>query len=262
MGFLPDTAWIQGIGHYISAKGGAHGPGTIANDHMLAELITAGSVYDPDGRELCGPGWLFMHRPGQQTIYRSEPHGHYECLTIRITMHQAPAEPDWPRAFRWGDPESAVSFAGEMLYAYHRRGVDPVVLSQLVWSQLHFQLDQYLRREQPNRFPPRVARAIAYMESNYQQDIGVESLAEQVGLSASHLHARFREFVGMSPHKYLNQIRMRAARLRLVTSVKSISVIAVEVGFANTESFCRAFRRQFNTTAAAYRKRYTVYRGA
>lgn len=258
---VPAQPWLQSVGHYISGRGGAGGPATVADGLLLVELITAGAVYDPQQEHLRGPGWVFVHRPGQQTIFRSASDGHYECLTLHIDLDRAPPGPDWPRQFLWDEPESALLFAREMLMASHRRGVDPLVQSQLVWSQLMFRLDQFRRHAQPAGLPPRVAKAVSFLEAHFAQDLSVADLATLVQLSPSHLHARFREHVGVSPHRYLNQVRMRVARHQLVATVEPIHHIARRVGFSNAESFCRAFRRQFDTTAAAYRKRFTVYRG-
>jgi hypothetical protein len=203
--------WLIKVGHYISPRGGASTPSTIGPDLMLVELITAGAVYDPAQEQLRGPGWVFVHRPGQQTIFRSPADGHYECLTLLCDHRIAPDDPDWPRQFNWGEPQSASLFAREMLVAFHRRGVDPLVQSRLVWSQLHFRLDQFLRREQPSHLPPPVAKVVTYLDVHYARDLSVADLAIIAGLSTSHLHARFREHLDMTPHRYLNRVRMRVA---------------------------------------------------
>jgi AraC-like DNA-binding protein len=87
----------------------------------------------------------------------------------------------------------------------------------------------------------------------------VEDLAAHFGLSASHLHARFREHVGMTPHQHLILQRMRSARHLLVTTSAPIKSIARDVGYANPENFCRAFKKHCGLTAAAYRRKFIPY---
>ena len=84
-------------------------------------------------------------------------------------------------------------------------------------------------------------------------------MAAHVDLSASHLHARFREFVGMSPHQYVINRRLQEARHRLATTSAPIKAIAADIGYANTETFCRAFKSRCNITAATYRRKYMIY---
>jgi len=97
---------------------------------------------------------------------------------------------------------------------------------------------------------------MAHMDRHYAEPLGVEDLAARFGLSASHLHAQFREHVGMTPHQHLILQRMRSARHKLVTTSDPIKSIAREVGYTNTENFCRAFRKHGGLTAAAYRRKF------
>jgi len=72
-------------------------------------------------------------------------------------------------------------------------------------------------------------------------------------------HAQFRQHLGKSPHQCLILQRMRAARHKLVTTGEPIKAIAQDVGYANTENFCRAFRKHCGLTAAAYRRKFIPY---
>lgn len=250
---------LMRIGYYRSPPGGAVAPYRVSSGILLFELITDGAVYAPDGHDLCGAGWIFVHHPGQQTIWRTDPGGHYECLTVQFGLPLGPDEDAWPRAYRWEDADGAVVFAHEMLHAFHHAGLDRGVLGNYVWSQFRYRLDCSRRRERRVEVPSRLAAVISFVERRYAEPIGVETLAAQVGLSASHLHALFREHVKMSPHQYLVRQRMRAARHLLVAGTAPVKAIARDVGYANTESFCRAFRQYTGLTAAAYRRQHQVY---
>jgi AraC-like DNA-binding protein len=52
---------------------------------------------------------------------------------------------------------------------------------------------------------------------------------------------------------------MRSARHKLVTTGAPIKSIAMDVGYANTENFCRAFKKHCGLTAAAYRRKFIPY---
>jgi len=255
------TAKVIRMGYYTSVKGGAPKPFQIPDGMLCFELITAGSVYSPEGdpAELYGAGWIFVHLAGQHTVWRSAPDSHYECMTVSFNTARIPDSETWPRAFFWEDINQAVSFAHEMLYARHNTRVDQENLGDLIWSQFRFRLDLF-RRKSKQQIPPRVAAVMNYIEKHYAEYIAIDHLAERAGLSASHLHAYFRTFVKVTPHQYLIQQRMQAARHSLATTNTPIKALAREVGYANTEHFCRAFKRNFGMTAAEYRYKYMVYK--
>jgi transcriptional regulator GlxA family with amidase domain len=113
--------------------------------------------------------------------------------------------------------------------------------------------------ERPTVIPPVVAGVLNHMDRFSAEPLGIEELAARFGLSASHLHALFRQHVGRTPHQHLILQRMRAARHRLVATREPIKSIARDFGYANTENFCRAFRQHCGMTTAAYRRTFTPY---
>lgn len=250
-------SFLMAVGYFASPLGGAPGAAVVHPGGLLFELITAGAVYDPGGSDLCGPGWIFAHREGQRTIWRSPPDRHYECLTINVRADRAQPAVDWPRQFYWDPRDGALGFARDMLHDFHHRGVDPALQGDLIWSQLRYRLERFKRRELPRALPPRIASVMAHIDQHYARDLAIDELAQVAGLSPSHLHARFKEQLGTTPHRYQLEQRMREARHRLVGTREPVSAIAAAVGYANTESFCRAFRRLHQSTALAYRRRFT-----
>lgn len=255
------TPKVIRMGYYTSGKGGAPKPFQIPDCMLCFELITSGSVYPPSGdqTQLYGSGWIFVHRPGQHTVWRTEPDSHYECMTVSFNTALIDTKVEWPEAFFWEDINQAVSFAHEMLYARHHTRVDQEILGDLIWSQFRFRLDLF-RRKSKQQIPPRVAAVMNYIEKHYAEDMDVDTMAEHAGLSASHLHAYFRTFVKVTPHQYLIRQRMQAAGHALATTNTPIKAIAQEVGYANTEHFCRAFKQYFKMTAAEYRYKYMVHK--
>ena len=251
---------LLSIGYYISPQGGAVDPYEIPDGRIVFELITAGTVYDPATDNLLREsGWIFAHLPGEETVSKSEPIDHYECTKIVFKVAEPHKHNRWLRSFCWEEEKNAVSFAHEMLYAFHHTDMDHAVLGDLIWSQLRFRLENYKRHESRKEIPPRISEVMSYIDRYYTAALGIEELADHVQLSASHLHMRFKEFVGITPHQYLIRQRMRTARHLLATSDAPIKVVASDIGYANTESFCRAFKQHFGLTAAGYRRKYMIY---
>jgi len=250
---------LESVGHYLSGPGGASHPAIIPPHFLLFELITEGAVYSPDGRDLHGPGTIFAHVSGQSTVSRTPGDGHYACMAARFRLQRRARHFVWPRVFQWESVSEALRFSEEILFAFHHTDLDHDVLGDLIWSQFRFRLEEFRRSARHRALPPLVADVMHHMERHHAEPLGVEDLATAFGLSASHLHAQFRKHVGMTPHQHLILERMRAARHRLVTTKDPIKSIARDVGYANPENFCRAFKMHCGLTAAAYRRKFIPY---
>ena len=83
----------------------------------------------------------------------------------------------------------------------------------------------------------------------------VRDMALRAGVSEPYLYALFHKHLGVSPHQYLLNYRLRLARIRLAGSDDNIKTISEECGFENLESFYRAFRRTSGMPPGEYRRR-------
>ncbi|MDR3439917.1 AraC family transcriptional regulator [Telmatospirillum sp.] len=92
-----------------------------------------------------------------------------------------------------------------------------------------------------------------YMDAHLNQDISLGDLARTAGLSPHHFSDAFKTSTGRSPHRYLIDQRIRRAKELLLGSNRSITEIALDVGFANHSHFTDQFRKRTNTTPSRYR---------
>jgi AraC-like DNA-binding protein len=83
----------------------------------------------------------------------------------------------------------------------------------------------------------------------------LEELAHNSGSSRSVLAERFHHLVGISPMQYLTQWRMLLAANLLCRSNAPLARIAEDVGYQTDTSFSRAFRREYGSPPAAWRRR-------
>jgi AraC-like DNA-binding protein len=233
-------------------------PSTISPGEFLFEMVTQGRVMHPDTKELVGPGEIFFHRPGEQTIFKSPTDEKYECMTALFHLEKEPE--NLPRSFCWQETRDAERFSREMLFAFHHEGIALDVLGDIIWAQFSFRLAQDTLRHRQNTIPPRIASVVNEIAKHPEENHSVERLASKIGLSASHLHAEFKSVLGKTPHQVVIQYRMSAARHRLVTTTDPVKAIAFDVGYTNTENFCRAFKNHTGLTAANFRRKYMVYR--
>jgi AraC-like DNA-binding protein len=82
----------------------------------------------------------------------------------------------------------------------------------------------------------------------------LDTLAREAGTSRSVLAERFQQLVGSSPIQYLTQWRMLLAANLLCRSNAPLARIAEDVGYQTDTAFSRAFRREYGTPPAAWRR--------
>ena len=91
----------------------------------------------------------------------------------------------------------------------------------------------------------RTAKAIAWIKQNYAKALKVEDLAEVAGMGVSTLHHHFRALTAMSPLQYQKQIRLHAARARMLVEGLDAASAAFEVGYESPSQFNREYSRFF-----------------
>jgi AraC-like DNA-binding protein len=91
----------------------------------------------------------------------------------------------------------------------------------------------------------RTARAIAWLRANYAKPLRVEDLAEIAGMGVSTLHHHFRVLTAMSPIRYQKNLRLQAARARMLMDGLDAASAAFEVGYESASQFNREYSRFF-----------------
>jgi AraC-like DNA-binding protein len=102
------------------------------------------------------------------------------------------------------------------------------------------------------REPRRIGRVRAFLEENFSGSVDLKQLAEVAGLSRFHLPRAFRRETGMTPHAYLIDCRVRAAR-RLLARGETVAEAALACGFSDQSHLTRIFKAHAGLTPARYR---------
>jgi AraC family transcriptional regulator len=100
----------------------------------------------------------------------------------------------------------------------------------------------------------RLLPVLVHIQTNLDQDLSLEALANRVQISPFHFHRVFRSAVGETLKQYTQRLRLERAANRLVINDAAIIDVALESGFHNHETFSRQFKRRFQVTPKDYRR--------
>jgi AraC-like DNA-binding protein len=100
----------------------------------------------------------------------------------------------------------------------------------------------------------RIGDAIAHIETHYAEKITLDELAEKSYLSQRHFTRVFQDCIGRSPIDHLLHVRCRKAAELLKGTDRTITDIAFNCGFSDSNYFTRCFRKTMNQTPKQYRQ--------
>lgn len=93
-----------------------------------------------------------------------------------------------------------------------------------------------------------------YLEEHLADQVSLAELARLAQLSPYHFARAFKQSFGMPPHRYQISRRIERAKIMLSRPGLSVTSIALELGFSDTSSFTRAFRRFSGWTPICFRR--------
>lgn len=188
-------------------------------------------------------------------------------------------EPDWLAAFRpnWAASRApgffeqtaggvnsrirklALELSSEMVHAPGATSVQEKLLSDLMitvierftpWRSVGASLREVARISAVDW---RVRRSIALMRADPAASLSIERLAREAGLSRAHFFRVFEESTGVTPHVFLNVLRVELAVGAVVHGDESLADISHRLGFSVPAHFTRFFRDHVSVVPSEFR---------
>ena len=100
----------------------------------------------------------------------------------------------------------------------------------------------------------RAVEAALWIDAHAEEAIDLDSAASEVGLSPFHFLRLFTKVLGVTPHQYLVRSRLRRAARLLADDRRSITDVALDVGFADLSNFVRTFHRAAGVSPRRFRQ--------
>jgi len=248
-------------------------------DHALHYFFDGEGEYRIDGHDYpIKPKTVFLRRPGENSEFRTQgtPHMlnlHFDLIEI-AESHCAYPCPDSDYGLKARLPAdlpccqqlnnysmyeqtffALLETAGRQGAAahLHRKSLMLEILSLLYANFIAAQSANTLNHHQQA-----VEKALKYINSHPEKHPTLDELATVAGISRALFCRVFRENVGATPQKYLNQHRIELATAELLYSETPIKEIALRCGFADVHHFTRIFKLLTGQTPAAFRTRHNL----
>lgn len=217
-------------------SGGDH----FAPEHSII-LVNADDVHT--GQAADGVGWSY------QAIYPMESHFQSIAQSLGWSSHFAPYF-NQPVVF---DPElaqqlrqlfSCLEFSNNKL---HRESLLYHVLSQLMIK--HGSKHRNIFNKEKDK--PAIYRAKEYLHEHITENISLEELSKQAGMSMFHLVREFQQQFGLPPHAYQIQLRLKTAK-QLLKQGRKVIETSLDVGFHDQSHFHRHFKKAMGISPGKY----------
>ncbi|HEY6640923.1 AraC family transcriptional regulator [Povalibacter sp.] len=254
---------------------GAHNPLTSQCTELVVILSgqaivrRTGDGQKQEGLALPGTSWLVPAGTHETQLELDDP---LACLHLYLPAtlleHSALADfgidPDKMHlAYVGGIADPVLAHIGRALQEFLRRGVQTT--DRLFVDGIRAALAAHLiggytveRWRLPERSPAlnakRLKRVLDFIEARLASDISLDDLAAEACFSSFHFSRLFRAATGLSPHRYVTERRIEAARRMLASNKVSLVQVAVDTGLGSQANFTRVFRKTTGLTPGQYRE--------
>lgn len=207
--------------------------------------------------ELVRGSFLIGHPGDEYTCSHDHAVGD-ECLSFQLAAPLVDAI-GAPRAWRSGalPPLPELVVLGELAQAA-AEGITEIGLAEAgMWLASRFLGLAADRRRQARPTPADRRRAVAaamWIDERSHEPIDLDAAAREVGLSPFHFLRLFANVLGVTPHQYLLRARLRRAARLLAGDARSVTDVALEVGFHDVSNFVRTFHRAAGVSPRRFRQ--------
>lgn len=240
---------------------GGHTWGPALRDHYLIHYVTAGhGSYKVDGKTYeLHAGMMFAVFESSVVSYTASTDDPWEYYWVGFNgahaerlLKLSPLCKETPVL----DVRDNDIFRDDLLKIYENSGSTPADEACMV-GYLYLFLSHIIALAQnsdkhPSSGSAYIEKALKFIQYNYGSKIEISDIADNVGVSRSHLYRIFIKHASMSPNEYLAKFRINEACALLRNSALSIGEIANSVGFDDQLYFSRVFKKYKGTAPSRY----------
>ena len=143
----------------------------------------------------------------------------------------------------------------EISKTYNPSRSDDILLLKELYSLLYALIEEFPKpfEYKDKELHTYIQDALNFINSNYMHSITVQEIADYVNLSRSYLYKMFIKNLGISPQRYLINLRMYKATLLLKSTKLPIGEVANSLGYSDSLLFSKTFSKHFSMSPLNYR---------
>ncbi|WP_075857381.1 AraC family transcriptional regulator [Clostridium perfringens] len=143
----------------------------------------------------------------------------------------------------------------EISKTYNPSSSDDILLLKELYSLLYTLIEEFPKPfdYKDKELHTYIQDALNFINSNYMNSITVQEIADYVNLSRSYLYKMFIKNLGISPQRYLINLRMYKATLLLKGTKLPIGEVASRIGYSDSLLFSKTFSKHFSMSPLNYR---------
>ncbi|HYG02221.1 MAG TPA: helix-turn-helix domain-containing protein, partial [Chryseosolibacter sp.] len=103
-----------------------------------------------------------------------------------------------------------------------------------------------------------IKKAQEFIESNFQEKITVDDLADRVALSRRNLERRFKKATSNTVIEYIQRVKIEAAKMSLESTQENVNEVMYKVGYTDTKAFRNTFKKITGLSPVQYRTKYNA----
>lgn len=159
-----------------------------------------------------------------------------------------------PRYFRVYRSFEALSLLDEIIMLNTSEDCDELLLHGKLLTYVSLVLDEAAQSLKAKPYSSIIMQAQNYIKEHYGKQIKLSDIANEVNLSQNYFHTLFTDACGQTPHDYLVEHRVNAAKNLLVTTQLSLSEIAEHCGFKNQQYLASVFKTKTGVSPTQFKR--------
>lgn len=218
-------------------------------------LVEEGNMtYRYEGKEYhTGPGDVIFLNLRRPVYYKAE---------TQVLMHQVMFDGNASGAYfemlmqRYGPVTRCGSRVAHRFRKLQQELLKEIINDHYISILLHNILSGILLDQQEQNATDPITKAQYYITEHFREQISLDVIAENCGLSKYYFARQFKEQTGYTPWDYLTSQRIRLAMQLLSNTRSSIEEISEECGYQSSSHFVRAFKKAAEMTPTSFRRHY------
>lgn len=228
---------------------GGHYFGPSARGYWLLHYVVSGcGVFERDGKvHKVKAGNIFVIPPFIKTFYKADEKEPWEYIWVGFTSDMTLPELLTQPVIKIGGSEIVFK---DMLSCVTLKNGRTEYLCGKLWELISLMLE-----ESGEPKADYIQKAKTIMRAEYIYGITISQVAKRLNLDRSYFSSLFKLKTGISPQKYLIDLRLHKAAELMSLHGETPTVAAFSVGYSNIYQFSKIFKKHYGMSPKAYRQK-------